>query len=338
VLIVDGRLTQISISSPLEAKLHFLSCEWFSRLWTLQEGWLASDLRVQFANTAVSVDLLLRSFGTASIYPGRMGLDDELYKQLRPYFDKTAGAVSLMSLQRAMHGRRVTVLADEAICVATLLRLDFGTFKAGTPTMEQIFGQVKLPEGLMWGEGSRLKTPGFRWAPASLLGRYGNPRLLDNQEGAEVVHDCVLTGDGLRTRQGGFELRRGLDLGAGNEDITPVDSPDRQAVRLVICDDCGDVTAVFRASGKDMSRVGVGERHLSRPCIMVGSLRKNGGGEIMLGQGILVDRTQVIGGVQHGKYVLGLRHMDKELVEAYVHDRIVRVSGEFVESAEWCID
>lgn len=179
VLVIDERLSQIKVKSMLKAKMQVLCCEWFSRLWTLQEGWLASDLRMQFSNVALSVDDILKTCGTAIIYPGWLGLDDELYKQLRPYFDKTAGAMSLMSLQRAMHGRRVKMETDEPICVATLLNLDLENFVDDTPSMDQIFGQVKLPEGLMWAESPHLTMKGIWWAPSTLLNQFGDSRLLD---------------------------------------------------------------------------------------------------------------------------------------------------------------
>jgi hypothetical protein len=332
VLIVDGRLSQMTIHSPLEAKLQFLCCEWFSRLW------LASDLRVQFRNTAVSVDQLLRTFSIASIYPGRMGLDDELYKQLRPYFDETAGAVNLMSLQRAMHGRRVTVPADEPDCIATLLGLDFARFESRTPTMEGIFELVKLPDGLLWGEGPRLKTPGFRWAPATLLSQYGNSRLLDWQEDPEVLHTCDLTLDGLRTLQAYFNLGQHLDLGFVDDDITPVGSAMEQAIRLTVCDERDNEIVVFRASSAAVKQVGTAARYLERPCIIVGSLRKADGTNVMLGQAFLVEEKETVAGVRRGSYVMSLREMKKELVERYVHDRVFRIEGKFVDSAEWCID
>lgn len=338
VLIVDGRLSQMTIHGLLEAKLQFLCCEWFSRLWTLQEGWLASDLRVQFHNTTVSVDQLLHTFGIASIYPGRMGLDDELYKQVRPYFDETAGAVNLMSLQRAMHGRRVTVPADEPLCIATLLDLDFATFESGMPTMEEIFELAKLPDGLLWAEGPRLKTPGFRWAPSTLLGQYGNPRLLEFQEDPEILHTCVLTPNGLRTRQAYFELGQHLNLGLVDDDITPAGSATEQAIRLTIRDERDNEVVVFRASSAAVKQAGTATRHLERPCIIVGSLRKADGTSVMLGQAILVEGKEIVAGVRHGSYVMSLREMKKELVERYVQDSVFRVRGEFVERAEWCID
>jgi hypothetical protein len=338
VLVVDGRLTQITVTSMIEAKMQFLCCEWFSRLWTLQEGWMASDLYVQFYNAALSVDQLLRTFGIASIYPGRMGLDDELYKQLRPYFDKTSNAVNLMSLQRAMHGRRVTEKTDEPICIATLLNLDFAMFEPGQPTMEKIFRQLKLPEGLLWSEGPRLTTHGFRWAPASLLNQLGNSRLLDYQEDPAVLHTCELTPDGLRTTQAYFELYQGLDLVSNDDDITPAGSSTDQALRVSICNAQGNEIMVLRITRKIYEQHGRPARSFKRPCILIGSLRKADGGDVMLGQAILVENVQDVAGVLYGNYVMILREVKAELVKRYVDDRIVRVRGDFMSRAEWCID
>jgi hypothetical protein len=338
VLVVDGRLTQITVTSMIEAKMQFLCCEWFSRLWTLQEGWMASDLHVQFYNTALSVDQLLRTFGIASIYPGGMGLDDELYKQLRPYFDKTSNAVNLMSLQRAMHGRHVTEEADEAICIATLLGLDFIVFEPGPPTMEKIFGQVKLPDGLLWTEGRRLETRGFRWAPASLLNQYGNLRLLNNQEDPAVLHSCELIPDGVRTTQEYFELYQGLDLVSHDDDTTPAGASTDQALLLSIYDATNDQTVVLRTTRKIYEQHGRPARKFERPCILVGSLRKVDGGHVMLGQAILVENVQDVAGVLHGNYVMSLREVKTELVKRYADDWTVRFRGEFMGRAEWCVD
>ena len=338
VLVVDGRLTQITVTSMIEAKMQFLCCEWFSRLWTLQEGWMASDLYVQFYNAALSVDQLLRTFGIASIYPGRMGLDDELYKQLRPYFDKTGNAVNLMSLQRAMHGRRVTEKTDEPICIATLLNLDFAVFEPGQPTMEKILRQIKLPEGLLWSEGPRLTTHGFRWAPASLLNQLGNYRLLDYQEDPAVLHTCELTPDGLRTTQAYFELYQGLNLVSNDDDITPAGSSTDQALRVSIYNAQDNEIMVLRITRKIYEQHGRPARSFKRPCILIGSLRKADGGDVMLGQAILVENVQDAAGVLYGNYVMSLREVKAELVKRYVDDRIVRVRGMFMDRAEWCVD
>ena len=338
VLVVDGRLTQITVTSMIEAKMQFLCCEWFSRLWTLQEGWMASDLYVQFYNAALSVDQLLRTFGIASIYPGRMGLDEELYKQLRPYFDKTSNAVNLMSLQRAMHGRRVTEKTDEPICIATLLNLDFAMFEPGQPTMEKILKQVKLPEGLLWSEGPRLTTHGFRWAPASLLNQLGNSRLLDYQEDPAVTHTCELTPDGLRTTQAYFELYQGLDLGSYDDDLTLAASSTDQALRISIRNAEDNEIMVLRTTRKVYEQYGRPARKFERPCILIGSLRKTDGGDVMLGQSILVENVKDVAGVLYGNYVMSLREVKAELVKRYVDDRIVRVRGMFMDRAEWCVD
>ena len=338
VLVVDGRLAQITVTSMIEAKMQFLCCEWFSRLWTLQEGWMASNLHVQFYNTALSVDQLLRTFGIASIYPGRMGLAEELYKQLRPYFDKTSNAVNLMSLQRAMHGRRVTEKTDEPICIATLLNLDFAMFEPGQPTMEKILKQVKLPEGLLWSEGPRLTTHGFRWAPASLLNQLGNYRLLDYQEDPAVLHTCELTPDGLRTTQAYFELYQGLNLVSNDDDITPAGSSTDQALRVSICNVQDNEIMVLRITRKIYEQHGRPARSFKRPCILIGSLRKADGGDVMLGQAILVENVQDVAGVLYGNYVMSLREVKAELVKRYVDDRIVRVRGMFMDRAEWCVD
>ena len=338
VLIVDGRLTQTTVNSMLEAKMQFLCCEWFSRLWTLQEGWLASDLRVQFFNTALSVDQLLMTFGIGSIYPGRMGLDDELYKRLRPYFDKSVGAVTLMSLQRAMHGRRVTKPTDEGICIATLLNLDFTLFRTESPTMSEILGRVKIPEGLLWSEAPRLREKGFRWAPSTLLSQTPNSRVLDYQEDVKVLHRCELTRDGLRTWQACWEIDGDLDLSNFDEDIIPIDPTEQRALRI----------SIFNADEKEMmvlrSARGVlsGNTSLAKVFrdvrIIIGSFEKTNGEDVMLAQSILVENVNVVEGIHYGHYVMSLREIKSDLVERYVDDRRIRVEGRFLHRVEWCID
>jgi hypothetical protein len=57
VLLVDKCLMQVG-KDHLERQIQLLCSEWGRRLWTLQEGRLASKLYVQFKDEAVAVDEL----------------------------------------------------------------------------------------------------------------------------------------------------------------------------------------------------------------------------------------------------------------------------------------
>ena len=95
---------------------------------------------------------------------------------------------------------------------------------------------------------------------------------------------------------------------------------------------------VLRITRKIYEQHGRPARSFKRPCILIGSLRKADGGDVMLGQAILVENVKNVAGVLYGNYVMNLREVKTELARRYEDDWTVRVRGEFMGRAEWCVD
>lgn len=88
-------------------------------------------------------------------------------------------ALSLVSLQRALHFRTVSDPADEPLCIATLLSLDQAYVVAASALQDRMVRVWELvakklggsvPARILFSSDETLDVPGWRWAPRSLLG------------------------------------------------------------------------------------------------------------------------------------------------------------------------
>ncbi|MCJ1287549.1 hypothetical protein MMC26_006901 [Xylographa opegraphella] len=167
VLVLDRHLEQVG-NHWLEMLLQVLASEWLTRLWTLQEGRLASALLFQFSHRAISVAELIgtKLYDQDLFSKIQRSLQDRITARFTKQQDPKRQFRSLIS---DLSHRSVTVSGDEPICIATLLNLkleDYHPF----PTMVDIYRSgVTLPLELLFVGNTRLKDPGLRWAPSSLL-------------------------------------------------------------------------------------------------------------------------------------------------------------------------
>lgn len=84
----------------------------------------------------------------------------------------------IYSLQHGVGERSVTVPSDEALCLCTCLKLDQNPVLRNdgrTSRMAAFWSELArhghiIPRKIIFFHGARLPIPGFRWAPASLLG------------------------------------------------------------------------------------------------------------------------------------------------------------------------
>lgn len=183
VLILDRRLFEIHSTSIPEAVCHLLCSDWMSRLWTLQEGLLPKreNLHVQFQDNAVPVAALLYDESTKP-------MSDIVEAKLRTYLSSLFLAryqfgtpedghesfgrnlhTRIFALMQNLQRRRTTRSEDEPVCIATLMGIDLERFE-GMPSMEDIYSSLDgLPRTLIFADGPRLTTAGFRWAPSTFL-------------------------------------------------------------------------------------------------------------------------------------------------------------------------
>ncbi|KAJ6441650.1 LOW QUALITY PROTEIN: HET domain-containingprotein [Purpureocillium lavendulum] len=140
VLVLDKALAAFPSAGthPAELLLRTVGASpWMRRLWTLQEGALAQSLFVQFADRAVDFLVLLQDlYAIASRDARYMRIWQDVmteFNLLQSLSPKRNGAgtvlfsrtpAELITVQRALHFRSVSVPADEPLCIATLLGLD----------------------------------------------------------------------------------------------------------------------------------------------------------------------------------------------------------------------
>lgn len=183
-LILDSSLYNYEGKDLSAAELHarILTSGWMRRLWTLQEGALASHPLVQFKDDPM---------GLPSIYSGLKALHDENLKYRRltqdmfqdtrqlhlPTYESPKGVLDLSLLDRALSHRNTTVASDEAPCIATLTNLDVDEILplSGEDRMCKVWDLLaaansgSLPCKMIFLDGPKLNCRGYRWAPSTLL-------------------------------------------------------------------------------------------------------------------------------------------------------------------------
>ncbi|MCJ1411140.1 hypothetical protein MMC19_005228 [Ptychographa xylographoides] len=207
VLVLDRHLQQVG-THWLEMRVQVLCSEWMKRLWTLQEGRLASDLYIQFRYQAVPVSQLL----TQEV-PDDIQFDSEvfgtLYQRLGRIFqahfaEQGDRSQRFVALVQDLAHRSVTVASDEAICIATLLGLNLEAFHP-FPTMADIYRSIPhFPPDLLFVKSTKLEDIGFRWAPSTFLERNPltfpteSPVAFLSSSGFHVSKDCIMFRQGFK--------------------------------------------------------------------------------------------------------------------------------------------
>ena len=222
VLVLENSLRDLETSNldPTEICLRIFTSGWMRRLWTLQEGALPAKLWFQFKD---SVRDLWQTWRKAmEIYSteiGRRSLAIDitvLYQVLRNFFHSEGDYSfdrSLESVDKALQFRSVSVASDEALLIAGLLKLDTAFILDGSEDsrMQRLWSLIPsvpngIPKNILFNRGSRLRQPGFRWAPASLLSftgdRDGSLHSTDIDE-----YSGFLTSAGLRVHLAAFPLQ-----------------------------------------------------------------------------------------------------------------------------------
>ncbi|KAL7917865.1 hypothetical protein ACQKWADRAFT_305659 [Trichoderma austrokoningii] len=189
VLVLDATLTGLHSQDthPAELLLRiYCASPWMRRLWTLQEGILPRSLYVQFADNAVrGYDLIVKLFVAGNEDPRYMRIWQDVmnaYNELQGFRFENGAMEStrprLIALQRALQFRTVSVASDESLCISTLMSLDTKYIAATSDAetrmirtwelLSKMYGG--LPPRLIFYADEVLSTPGWRWAPRSLLG------------------------------------------------------------------------------------------------------------------------------------------------------------------------
>lgn len=182
-LILDSALYNYDSKTLNAAELNarILTCGWMRRLWTLQEGALASDPWVQFKDGPTSLRL---SNPLKGLHDGNLNyrrLVQDMWSDSRPlnlwlyYFPN--GDPDLSILDRALSHRNTTVAMDEPICIATLMNLDVSQVLplSAEDRMCKVWDLLaaanggSLPRKMIFLDGPKLNPRGHQWAPSTLL-------------------------------------------------------------------------------------------------------------------------------------------------------------------------
>ncbi|KAK5657621.1 hypothetical protein OQA88_2693 [Cercophora sp. LCS_1] len=199
VLVLDKALSIHDAEKlhPATALLRiFGSSIWMRRLWTLQEGVLAKSIFFQFRDKPIHAQSTLPQLLHPSDFRYWVmwhDLNTELRRlthlSLSPSNLKNPNAQPhdlYRSIQSSLDFRSVSYPSDEAICIATLLGLDLPaildsslpsdseetTTEKRMCTLYRLLSEADggIPARLIFSVDTPLLTPGFGWAPKSMLG------------------------------------------------------------------------------------------------------------------------------------------------------------------------
>ena len=181
VLVLDSWLLSNTCSDKEveEVLMRIFNSTWNSRLWTYQEGALAKSLCFQFKDAAYDLEdgmaeLHARSEVNFALSFTLTSSLNVRYENLRQFMRKTTAEERMLAVFEGLRFRSTSVLADEALCLATLLGLDVSKIlKAGSKASQRMkrFWKLveKVPLEVLGFEGETFDLPGLRWAPRSFL-------------------------------------------------------------------------------------------------------------------------------------------------------------------------
>jgi hypothetical protein len=169
----------------IEQLARIFTSGWLRRLWTLQEGALAESLYFQFADCAASLDISNQQLEmTLNDLRHRIFTFDFIdeYSRLHSFYH--SDRLSHISkpepfiLNTALQYLSVSVSSEESLCLACLMSLSTEALlekDAEVNDRMMIFWKLVaekeggIPSAILFLEETGLSTPGWRWAPASLL-------------------------------------------------------------------------------------------------------------------------------------------------------------------------
>ncbi|KAL4747053.1 hypothetical protein BDW72DRAFT_209892 [Aspergillus terricola var. indicus] len=194
VLVLDDWLQEVRFDAPpLDLITRIYQSNWIKRLWTHQEGFLPKALWLQFQDRAVEINELSERFRTyesslqkQGIHLGfPVGTEMRLvgqYTALQRMFGLTSATDKwrlYFPLAAAMSERKTSRLADETICLATIVDMPLPDLQkipakpdadSGRKRMALFLQRLrKFDTGVIFNNYPRLDQRGYRWAPRSLL-------------------------------------------------------------------------------------------------------------------------------------------------------------------------
>ncbi|KAH7556803.1 hypothetical protein BM1_06237 [Bipolaris maydis] len=184
-------------TESLGAKLlAILTPGWMRRLWTLQEGVLAKQLYIQFADTRQSLGDLIPPVKDMLLQPYLTDLAAELFRLMKR---SGYGTYTIGDVARSLRWRDTTRATDENLAVASLLGIQVLPFLdlPGDKRMVFLFKELHtFPKNILCLLGSKLNIPGSRWIPVSLMSAQNGSK--GGMEIASRGADATYTSEGLQ--------------------------------------------------------------------------------------------------------------------------------------------
>lgn len=187
VLVLDASIQKcLSEESQEQKLLYVLASGWMRRLWTLQEGILATELVFRFAGSSISMHELIPKMADLHQNPLLTSLASGIHRLSKKGDNQkfTLGDVS-----RAVRWRTTTRMADETLAIASLLDVDTKVLLDTAPAerIKELLLMVKyVPPNILFLTGEKSTTLGFRWAPKTLMSNFGGLNLSVSGNQAEV--------------------------------------------------------------------------------------------------------------------------------------------------------
>ena len=186
VLVICKELSAINLPlTPDEILVRIFRSKWMTRLWTLQEGALATRLAFQFADHAVDYgyldDLMIAALVGDQNFSHLLGnrANISLSSITRIVSSEPSARTQEKSRQHiysslwsALRHRATSRPSDEAICAAILLEVDLDRVLESPDERKMVAfwsSQDQVPSGVLWVNGPRMDIDSLRWAPQSLL-------------------------------------------------------------------------------------------------------------------------------------------------------------------------
>lgn len=241
VLVLDDWLEQIPSTHPiLDVVSRLYQSNWIKRLWTHQEGFLpgihtpedghpkTSAVYIQFSDKSVELDELRRQFSAYQQQQTNVGIYLQFpHAESLRLLDMYSGLKFLMSLTKnmkdkwklygpvadAMSERKTARLADEIICLATIIDIDVKPFLDLPDKEDAELAQDRMAlfldtlhtfqMQLVFNNYQRLERIGYRWAPRSLL-NFRLPHLYPGDDQRTTNFQVVNGKRGLLVQYSGF--------------------------------------------------------------------------------------------------------------------------------------
>ena len=220
VLIIDPWVIEIPSTAPMSELCHRIyTSGWARRLWTHQEGYLGNEVFYQLQDRPMSLseihartirfETISAAKGQPTNFPSKaQGKTGTYYKAIKSIISSIDEGplstdnrwIAYKHLAESLAYRATSKIEDEIACVASVMGISVGPFleiKGKTPQevaetrMVQFLKEIRrFRQGIIFNDYQRLKVPGFRWAPASLLGhRSSGLGDLEDSEPREIL-DC----------------------------------------------------------------------------------------------------------------------------------------------------